>query len=333
MAKQKQLDEVRPILTELDQDITGIENFLDTVDSGADKAAAAVASGLETVADVVPQGLDTAIHVTTSGTRKFVGAFRSPKVMFFTVTGLSMLAGAGLGVAGYFALKKKLEKEFEAKFEKELNEALDEMRTFYSRIKKEGAFATPESAAEALGVKEATDAHTSYDTVPAAGEEVSPEQVAALRERMKRGGPVTDDPDVEVTVERNIFRQGAAATDFDLEQEQSKRASNPDVPFVISKEEYFQGEPSYVNTTITWYEGDGILADERDVPVENVDALIGEENLLRFGYGSDDPNIVYVRNTKNQVDFEVVRSTGEYGNEVAGFGGTDVNLGRKDNGG
>lgn len=326
MAKRAQIEEIRPVLTDLDENVTAVEQALDAVDRGADKATSVVESGLEKVADVVPEVLDTAVHVTTGGTRRFVGAFRSPKVAAFTIVGLSMAAGAGLGVAGYFLLKKKLEKQFE----EQLNRELDEMRLFYARVRKEGAYATPESAAEALGVKEATEAHKSYDTVQA-GEEITEEQLVALRERMKRGGPSTDEVDVEIEVRSNIFTERSIA-EFDLEQERSKRASNPETPFVISKDEYFEGEPSYVNTTITWYEGDGILADERDVPVENVDALIGEDNLLRFGYGSGDPNIVYIRNTKNQVDFEVVRSTGEYANEVAGFGGTDIHRGRKESG-
>lgn len=327
MAKRAQIEEIRPVLTELDEDITAVEQALDAIDRKVDKTAAAVESGLEKVADVVPEVLDTAVHVTTGGTRKFVGAFRSPKVMALTITLAGAAAGAALGVAGYYMMKKRLEKQYE----EQLNRELDEMRLFYARRNKEGAYATPESAAEALGVKEATEAHESYRTT-AGREEVSDEQLAALRDRMKRGGPATDDSDVEVKVESNIFRNGRSLSEFDLEQEESKRAANPGLPFVISKDEYFEGEPSYVNTTITWYEGDGILADERDVPVENVDALIGEENLLRFGYGSDDPNIVYIRNTKNQVDFEVVRSTGEYANEVAGFGGTDINRGRKETG-
>lgn len=327
MAKRAQIEEIRPVLTELDEDITAVEQVLDAVDRKANKTTAVVESGLEKVADVVPEVLDTAVHVTTGGTRKFVGAFRSPKVMALTITLAGATAGAALGVVGYFMMKKRLEKQYE----EQLNRELDEMRLFYARRNKEGAYATPEAAAEALGVTEATEAHASYKTT-AGREEVSEGQLAALKERMKRGGPATDDPDVEVKVESNIFRNGRSLAEFDLEQEQSKRAANPDVPFVISKDEYFEGEPSFVNTTVCWYEGDQILADERDVPVENVDALIGEDNLLRFGYGSDDPNIVYIRNTKNQVDFEVVRSTGEYANEVAGFGGTDINRGRKDDG-
>jgi hypothetical protein len=46
--------------------------------------------------------------------------------------------------------------------------------------------------------------------------------------------------------------------------------------------------------------------------------LVGDDNL-RFGYGSNDSNMVYVRNPRIEMDMEIVRSQGTYTKEVLGF--------------
>jgi hypothetical protein len=61
------------------------------------------------------------------------------------------------------------------------------------------------------------------------------------------------------------------------------------------------------------------LTDEVDTIVPDVDATVGVENMLRFGHGSGDPNVVYIRNPKLEADFEVTRSAGKYAKEVLGY--------------
>jgi hypothetical protein len=47
--------------------------------------------------------------------------------------------------------------------------------------------------------------------------------------------------------------------------------------------------------------------------------LIGEKNLSRFGHGSQDPSVVYVRNDQLELVYEVVRSPQSYSEEVHGI--------------
>jgi len=82
-------------------------------------------------------------------------------------------------------------------------------------------------------------------------------------------------------------------------------------PYVIAKDIFMNGETGYPNITLTYY-ADEVLADETDTPIEDVEMTIGSKNLTRFGQKSEDPRVVYIRNDRLQVDYEVVLDDGSY---------------------
>lgn len=106
-------------------------------------------------------------------------------------------------------------------------------------------------------------------------------------------------------------------SDWDYDAELANRST--DVPYVIHKDEYFNNETPFEQMTLTYYEGDDILADSNDTPVDDQDAMVGLGNLSRFGHGSGDPNVVYVRNHELQLEIEIVHSDGKFAEEVHGF--------------
>lgn len=126
-------------------------------------------------------------------------------------------------------------------------------------------------------------------------------------------GDQPDRPDVVV----NVFDAGIEGWDYELEL--AKRDENPDDPFIISEEEYMQNEPEHEQISFTYYDGDQVLADERDGVVDNEDITIGKPENLRFGHGSKDKNIVYIRNEGSGTDFEIAYSDKKYAEEVLGF--------------
>jgi hypothetical protein len=72
----------------------------------------------------------------------------------------------------------------------------------------------------------------------------------------------------------------------------------------------------YTQTTLTFYSGDNILADEQDSPVYNYESVVGN---LRFGHGSNDSNVVYIRNEKLEAEYEVLLFDGSFEIEVLGY--------------
>lgn len=141
---------------------------------------------------------------------------------------------------------------------------------------------------------------------------------------------VEDDPDVNsfvqsqlgrrleveeetVTVERrSVF--ASSGDSWDYEAELAKRT--PEEPYVIHKDEFFNNELDYTQSTFTYYEGDNMLVDEDMTPIYNMPVVVGE---LKFGHGSDQEHVVYIRNDARRSEYEVVRDTGFYAREVLGL--------------
>lgn len=79
-------------------------------------------------------------------------------------------------------------------------------------------------------------------------------------------------------------------------------------PYVVTPEEF--GELDEYETISLTYYSDGILTDERDEPIDNIDELVGVESLDRFGEYEDDS--VFVRNDRLKCDFEILADNREY---------------------
>lgn len=115
---------------------------------------------------------------------------------------------------------------------------------------------------------------------------------------------------------KNIFvDQPEHADDWDYEVELASR--NQERPYVIHYDE--QNERDYSTSTFTYYAGDDVLCDEKDKIIEDRDDIVGDHNLDRFGHGSHDPLIVYVRNDALSAEFEIVKSDKTYAEEVHGL--------------
>ena len=86
---------------------------------------------------------------------------------------------------------------------------------------------------------------------------------------------------------------------------------------IITEEEYRKESTKYSNQSLVYYEEDDILVDDYDGSViDNPEDIVGEEALLKFGDGSSDPDIVYVRNKTLALQFEIVRKKSSYSKEV-----------------
>jgi hypothetical protein len=73
-------------------------------------------------------------------------------------------------------------------------------------------------------------------------------------------------------------------------------------PYVISPDEYGEFE-GYDTETLTYY-ADGVLTDDQDNIIDDVDGLVGEASLKTFGKYEDDA--VHVRNDALKTDYEIL---------------------------
>jgi hypothetical protein len=84
-------------------------------------------------------------------------------------------------------------------------------------------------------------------------------------------------------------------------------------PHIISRDSFFEEETELQQKiSITYYDGDDTLVDERDVPMRDLAPTVGEEFWQHFGELSEDPEVLYIRNRRLQIDFEITRDERSY---------------------
>lgn len=100
---------------------------------------------------------------------------------------------------------------------------------------------------------------------------------------------------------------------------------DPSKPYIITKSEFYENEGDLEQKQFTYWESDGgVLVDDQDEydPVDN-EKVAGEDNLLRFGYGSGDERTLYIRNESIGMDLCIVKSPGSYTDEIMGISEDD----------
>jgi hypothetical protein len=104
---------------------------------------------------------------------------------------------------------------------------------------------------------------------------------------------------------------------WDQNREMAQRDKS--IPYIIHQEE-FNADDSYDHqVTLTYFEGDDVLVDEVDEVITKKDEVVGLENLTKFGHGSGDPNVLYIRNDRLQQDMEILLHKSHYAKEVLGL--------------
>lgn len=116
----------------------------------------------------------------------------------------------------------------------------------------------------------------------------------------------------DIREKRTLFAKDTDEWDYEKEI----KTRTPTNPYVIHRDEFFEDSMQYAQITVTYYAGDNILVDEDESPIYNHDSVVGE---LKFGHGSDDPNVVYIRNDRRKAEYEVLYDSGMYSVEVLGL--------------
>lgn len=228
------------------------------------------------------------------------------------LAGVSVVStSVGLTV-GYALARRNLRTKYEALAEQEIAEA----KVFYARLQK---------PARVEDVKVSVEV-----------EDNMTEQLEDLKEAVQGldyGSLASSEDDQRQAVDSihnhngdedsgmSVFTESAAYTDEMTEEDQAERSNREanELPYIISMEEFMQGEKDYMQVTLTYYEKDDVLSDDKDVPVPDSDGVVGDDNLTKFGFLSKDRNIVYVRNDRNEMDFEIIRHQGSFAETVHGI--------------
>lgn len=92
------------------------------------------------------------------------------------------------------------------------------------------------------------------------------------------------------------------------ENEAKEEDTNEVKPYVITPEEFAEKD-DYQCINLTYY-ADGILADDDDYLVDDVDNVVGVDSLSRIGEYENDA--LHVRNDRLKIDYEILRDKRNY---------------------
>lgn len=280
-------------------------------------------SKVDEIAEIAADGVADGMHVVSEealAAEKVVRAFDGIRLAYL---GLGLAIGSAVG--GLIAFNAAYRKA-ETKFNKIADEEIAEMREHYNQkvlaletsngktdleeLVKERGYSSPESSSQP------PMAVTPPQAVVEAAEAVTEEEPNVETDPTRLTVDVDEAPEPAV---RNVFRDNQPPEDdWDWHKERSRRS--PMHPYVIHVDER-QEHDAYDDVSFTYFEEDDVLCNERDevIPTDERNKLIGEENLSKFGHGSGDATIVFIRNDQLEMDFEVMRSPNSYAEEVHGF--------------
>lgn len=125
--------------------------------------------------------------------------------------------------------------------------------------------------------------------------------------------------DTAIEVETSNIFAAVADDEWDYNKEVDRRRDTE--PYIIHRDEFFSEDDDtadYIQKTLTYYEGDDVLVDDEspEQPIYNHSSVVGP---LKFGHGSGDPNVVYVRNMTRHTEYEIIRDPGMHSVEVLGL--------------
>lgn len=247
------------------------------------------------------------------------------------INGGIFVAGAGLGYgAGYLVYKKKYERIAE--------EEIESVRKAYSKNAKpkpdlsdlvQNVKNVPVETAESIMADNGynseaseTDADTfrrSTGRVPTIQELIQMGEGVPVESVVRNAADHDDDNVQEVDLlNDNLFdnppEQDPEDADDDGVMQMPPR--DPNKPYVIETADWYLNETNYDQITLVYWADDAVLVGDNRQIIHDIANYVGIINLHRFGFASDNPDVVYVRNEQLKTDFEITKDERSYAEVV-----------------
>lgn len=160
------------------------------------------------------------------------------------------------------------------------------------------------------------DAHSSADPREGPGRRFAYHKIRVSQNEVVRGGEQSEDDAGEAGEGPGEGEEGLNPSGYDADFFASRDTTHP---YPVTPAEFADEHDDWQKLTLTYYEADKVLTDDKEIPIANVVGTVGPDGL-KFGLASDDENIVYIRNEHLEVDFEVTRDFRSYNEVVLGYG-------------
>lgn len=242
---------------------------------------------------------------------------------WFAVAAASVTSLATGATISHILTKKHIDKKIDALIADEIAKT----RAFYERRNKEGEYSDPTKLAEKYQTDSVVEESPEpiHEDMVEAEERIMREAAEALAKMYNYSQTLADlekpsrleEAEVQESLKKSIWDDHVPEEPEVDPLDKSLRTS--DRPYILEEEEFFESDTEFAQQTLSYFEGDDVLLDDQEQPIRDIANVVGVENL-QFGLGTkNDQNVVYIRNEKLRLEFEITRSFGKYTEEVLGF--------------
>lgn len=230
---------------------------------------------------------------------------------------LASSCGAVIGSAATYLL---VHKRLSTKFEEITQDEIEQVKETYKRLYKDEEYSTPTEAAEAFGIEETQTAEKVIQEQGYSIDEVteafhSRDFEAEEQERARNA--------LQATLDAAKARRAATESGgVSYPPEHDPEVVDKTRPHMITVDDFHLSDGGeFEKLSIVYFEGDKTLVDDRDEPIDDIENLVTEDILSKFGEKSNDPDVVYVRNPRISTDFEITRDKRDYAEVILGIRG------------
>jgi hypothetical protein len=117
----------------------------------------------------------------------------------------------------------------------------------------------------------------------------------------------------------SVSKEREDTNDEDPAETEHPTENSWEEPYIIDVGQFAEEMDNYDKMTVYYYEDDDTLADEEEELISDIGSTIGNDTLSHFDEDPEDPDVIYVRNSNCEVDYEVIRLRKSYSETVSGF--------------
>lgn len=144
-------------------------------------------------------------------------------------------------------------------------------------------------------------------------EQIAQEEINSVKEvfTVKKGEDASEEKDAEPEPKSKAQEYVDQLKELQYGEVEDIDEEGDDIvmrPYVISPDEFAERD-GYETVSLTYY-ADGILTDETDEIIKDIDDVVGIDSLSHFGEYEDDS--VFVRNEDLKLDFEILRDVRKF---------------------
>jgi len=243
-------------------------------------------------------------------------------------------AAIGAG-AGYYVAKKHLEADFDSRLQSEV----EKTRTFYKNMYDEKLRRATEVSHNEGAIQAVIDITGGEESAVMINEKYKPSRRVEIPDDVELLDIVSAHPDIPEEPEEEEMPDEAVAAlvnyqgistasaepvgnisrilERKVAEEEELAYVKPDGPRIIDFKAYDENGGDYKQDTVVFYAKDSIVSNERDEKLTEdfVGTHISYANLAKL---NDETTTIYIRDDKNGMDHEVIRSASSYAVDVLG---------------